>query len=767
MASSSLVMEITANTAKAVSGIESVSKSLAKLSAETTSTKQKTLNFLNGVNQITNVASTISTAIKKVISMSKELVNAYSVQEQAETRLATTLKATGNAIGMSATELYDMASAFQNVTTFGDEAIIEVEKLFVASGKISKDVMPKAVEATLDMAAAMGEDCTSAAKRLAKVLADPKSNLDALKDANIQLSDSQKATVKSLQESNNLYGAQSIILQSVASSYGGVAKALADTDTGKLTQIKNVWGDIKEGLGEGLLDTISPALDTLYGKLTKISEWVSKAVDESQENRTVYEILSGEFKGRKIDELSESELRKIALYSKYGNWKTEYERNFPGKDSSEAASRSIKVGVFTEYDKNLYELVIERLDVITKQREEEDKYLNRLSGSGYDSLAAEKAMVVNAAGGAASTGQVIIASANAAEDRRAQEETLKKASEQAEYISSRVSELISQNIALSSSAQLDSLEQKIKEITEARNMVSKDSPEFEKLSEIIEGFEEQKKALLEIGDKDVSDFADSLKKAADILSTYGSAFASVFDSIASYASQIWQNQIDAVDKMLSESESRWDKYLDHLNDKQELQKDSLAHLYDAGLVSLEEYNQATKQMYDDKSRAEKEAEKEQEELKAKQNELKKKQFESDKVNNIAQAMINGAMAITNIWANNAANPVACGILSALSAASTAAQIATISSQRFTPMASGGIVSSPTYALLGEGGAKEAVLPLTESNMRRAGLSSDSDKSIVINISVGTSYSGDQLSADVFKGIERAQRTGLLPNWRYA
>lgn len=764
---SKLTIVINSDVSNAISGMRNVSNAVSSVKNNITNLSQRLVKSSADFNQWHGAVTGCISIAKSFVNIGKNLVNAYSVQEQAETRLATTLKATGNAIGMSAAELYNMASAFQNVTTFGDEAIIEVEKLFVASGKISKDVMPKAIEATLDMAAAMGEDCTSAAKRLAKVLADPKSNLDALKDANIQLSDSQKATVKSLQEANNLYGAQSIILQSVASSYGGVAKALADTDTGKLTQIKNVWGDIKEGFGEGLLDTISPALDTLYGKLTKISEWVRKAVDEKQENRTVDEILSGEFKGRKIDELSESELRKIASSSKYGKWKTEYEDSFPGKNPSEAAKHGIDVGVFTEYDKNLYELVIERLDVIAKQKEEENKHFNRLSGSGYDALAAEKAMVVNAAGGAASTGQIIVANANAAEDRRAQEETLKKASEQAEYISSRVSDLISQNIGLSSSAQLDALEQKIKEVTEARNMVSKDSPEFENLSEIIEGLEEQKKTFLKIDDEDISDFIDSLKKASDILSAYGSAFASVFDSIASYASQIWQNQIDAVDKMLSESESRWDKYLDRLNDKQELQKDSLAHLYDAGLVSLEEYNQATKQMYDDKARAEKEAEKEQEELKAKQNELKKKQFESDKVNNIAQAMINGAMAITNIWANNAANPVACGILSALSAASTAAQIATISSQRYTPMAAGGIVSSPTYALLGEGGAKEAVLPLTESNMRRAGLSSDNDKSIVINVSVGTSYSGDQLSADVFKGIERAQRTGLLPNWRYA
>ena len=125
------------------------------------------------------------------------------------------------------------------------------------------------------------------------------------------------------------------------------------------------------------------------------------------------------------------------------------------------------------------------------------------------------------------------------------------------------------------------------------------------------------------------------------------------------------------------------------------------------------------------------------------------------------------MAITSIWATHAAHPVTAGILTALSVATTAMQLATIESTKYTPMATGGIVTKPTYALLGEGGAKEAVLPLTETNMERAGLRGDNGGVINISISIGTAYSSDQLSRDVYEGIERAQRTGLLPKWRYA
>lgn len=145
MADSKLAITITSNTASAVSGIKNVSQSMNELGTTTESTRQKLITHAQNLTSVGGAYTVVSGIVKKAINVSKELISIYSVQEQAETRLASTLKATGNAIGMSALELYKMASAFQDVTTYGDEAIIEVEKLFVASGKIAKETMPQAI----------------------------------------------------------------------------------------------------------------------------------------------------------------------------------------------------------------------------------------------------------------------------------------------------------------------------------------------------------------------------------------------------------------------------------------------------------------------------------------------------------------------------------------------------------------------------------------------------------------------------------------------
>lgn len=791
MADSKLAITITSNTASAVSGIKNVSQSMNELGTTTESTRQKLITHAQNLTSVGGAYTVVSGIVKKAINVSKELISIYSVQEQAETRLASTLKATGNAIGMSALELYKMASAFQDVTTYGDEAIIEVEKLFVASGKIAKETMPQAISATLDMAAAMGEDLGGAAKRLAKILADPKSNLDALKDSNIQLSTAQKEEIKSLQEANDLYGAQAIVLESVKSAYGGIAESLANTDTGKLTQIKNVWGDIKEGLGEALLDTISPALDSLYNSLKRISDWIyennqkgdiykgyrsgegydfSEMSDDTLQTvfsnvksdrkkaqgpaktlvDNIYSDIEAELLKRNVDYegrrylpankiKEQEEWQKILDTSPYLKVKKEAERSGIATDAA-WVQRGINAGMFTEEDVANAEkapIVLKQLSDL-EERLKSQKLGEKESSNAYDAE-------LKTAKQAAEANSVSSASAAAEEPKI-----------------TTASDLISKYKSRSTLAQVDELKAQITEISDIYDSATDD--EKERLDQITESIFEQINALEKEADAvDKISFAE----IAEQINTYASACQELFSNVASLVNQIYENQINALDSQISEAEEKWDKALSNLEDKQDLQKDSLGHLYDEGKISIEEYNDAVLKMYENKQKAEEEAAAEEEELQNKKNELEKKQFIADKANNLAQAAINGALAITNIWANHAAHPVTAGILTGLSAASTAAQIATISAQKYTPLAAGGIVSSPTYALLGEGGAKEAILPLTESNMEKAGLTKSEGGAIYLTINIGTSYSGDQLSTDVFRGIERAQKTGLLPNWRYA
>lgn len=151
-----------------------------------------------------------------------------------------------------------------------------------------------------------------------------------------------------------------------------------------------------------------------------------------------------------------------------------------------------------------------------------------------------------------------------------------------------------------------------------------------------------------------------------------------------------------------------------------------------------------------------------EEKAVKIDEIKRKQFEAEKRNALAEATVSLAQAMLKVY-ETYATPAMRYTMYALTATAGAIEIANIAQQQYTSsLASGGIVSQPTHALIGEGAEKEAVMPLSklEEFVERP----ESSGTIVLNITVNGS--GNGTAEDVYRAIERAQRTGVLPAWRY-
>ena len=125
--------------------------------------------------------------------------------------------------------------------------------------------------------------------------------------------------------------------------------------------------------------------------------------------------------------------------------------------------------------------------------------------------------------------------------------------------------------------------------------------------------------------------------------------------------------------------------------------------YQANKLRLEqEHNAFLKQAEEEKEAREAEALK-------KKNELARKQFYAEQANAIANTVIQGLLAIVKGFAE--LGPIGGAVNAGIQTALTTASVATIASQKYVPMlAKGGIVDSPTMAIIGEAG-KEAVMPL--------------------------------------------------------
>jgi hypothetical protein len=165
--------------------------------------------------------------------------------ERAFTLLEARVKATGGAAGFTAEQLARMAGDLQKVSTFGDEAIMDMQRLLLSFKSIRGDTFIQAQKAIIDLGAQMGS-LEQAATVLGKALADPERASRMLKSAGVDLTDAQKQGIETAIKLNDVMRAQSIILQAVQDRSEGTALAMRNTLGGALTALREAFGDLFE-----------------------------------------------------------------------------------------------------------------------------------------------------------------------------------------------------------------------------------------------------------------------------------------------------------------------------------------------------------------------------------------------------------------------------------------------------------------------------------------------------------------------------------------
>jgi hypothetical protein len=174
-------------------------------------------------------------------------------QQQAIAKLDASLQATGGAAGLTSRELQAMAADLQKTTTFGDEATIAMQALLLTFKNIKGDEFKEATGLILDMSVAMGQDLQSTALQVGKALNDPIKGLTALSRVGVTFTEGQTKMIKEMARMGNVAGAQRIIMQELASEFGGNAAKQAETLGGEIEQLTNDLGDMGEEIG-GVLE---------------------------------------------------------------------------------------------------------------------------------------------------------------------------------------------------------------------------------------------------------------------------------------------------------------------------------------------------------------------------------------------------------------------------------------------------------------------------------------------------------------------------------
>ncbi|SDQ04802.1 peptidoglycan DD-metalloendopeptidase family protein [Leucobacter chromiiresistens] len=213
-----------------------------------------------------------------VKSFVTESVNSLARIEKINTQTETVIKSTGNAAGVSAKHVEDLAGALENTTATEAEATQEGANLLLTFKNIrngvgkGNDVFDQSTKALVDMSRAMGTEPKAAAMQLGKALNDPVKGITQLTRVGVTFSEEQQNTIKSMVEMGDTAGAQKIMLEELNSQFGGSGEAYAKTYAGQMELLGHSFGT----LGETIMGAVMPALQGFMSGLVPVFQWLSE-----------------------------------------------------------------------------------------------------------------------------------------------------------------------------------------------------------------------------------------------------------------------------------------------------------------------------------------------------------------------------------------------------------------------------------------------------------------------------------------------------------
>jgi len=191
------------------------------------------------------------------------------------------IKATGGAANVTATQVSNLSEKLSMQIGVDDELIQKSANLLLTFKQVqnqvgeNNNIFDRAVITAQDLGNVFGS-ADAAAMQLGKALSDPVKGITALRRAGINFTEQQKEQIKTLVASGDVLGAQKLILAEVESQVGGTAAATA---TG-FDRMKVAMGNVAEEFGAILIPYIEKFADFVIKKvvpyLTKLADVIGE-----------------------------------------------------------------------------------------------------------------------------------------------------------------------------------------------------------------------------------------------------------------------------------------------------------------------------------------------------------------------------------------------------------------------------------------------------------------------------------------------------------
>lgn len=207
----------------------------------------------------TAIIMALRRAVSGLIRSMGEWVKLSNIQEDAVRNLNSSLAATGQLTEELSQNYQDLASSIQTSTRHGDEAILGTMATLTRLGGVTEENMGAATMAVLNWAEAFKQgNLESASLDIAKALSG---NVMMLQRYGVRLEST---------------ATQQEVLAAVMLVTGNIAEDMARTYVGRMKQMSDASGDVKEKLGDVLKAGIYPMLEPLTQLAVKLGDFVAE-----------------------------------------------------------------------------------------------------------------------------------------------------------------------------------------------------------------------------------------------------------------------------------------------------------------------------------------------------------------------------------------------------------------------------------------------------------------------------------------------------------
>ena len=252
------------------------SKSMSGMQSSVSRSCNLMTKAASGVKKVLGALG-IGLSVAAIAKLGKEAAEAYDTQVQGEMKLATVMRKTMGASNAEIQSIMDLTAAEQQLGVVGDEAQIAGAQQLATYLHLSsslKTLLPVMNDlAVQQYGFNVSEDqAVSIAKLFGKAM---EGQTGALTRYGFSVTDAQARVLKYGSAQERAATLADIVSQKV----GGMNAALASTPTGRMQQLKNALGDIKEQFGQAVRTVgtaFLPALNAVGSVLAGIATMANK-----------------------------------------------------------------------------------------------------------------------------------------------------------------------------------------------------------------------------------------------------------------------------------------------------------------------------------------------------------------------------------------------------------------------------------------------------------------------------------------------------------